>query len=225
MTGSNRGIGLELVRSYAEDEWRVFATCRSPGSATELGAIASRHANVEVLPLDVADADGIRDLGERLSGEAIDVLLNNAGVYGRKRLALGEVDETEWLSVLRVNAIAPFMVARAVLANLDRGERKLIVMLSSKVGSRTENTSGGIFAYRTSLAALNQVVKTLSIDLADRGIQTVALHPGWVQTEMGGPNALISTAESVRGLRRVIDELTPDQSGAFLAFDGRPLPW
>ena len=225
VTGSNRGIGLELVRSFAADGWRVVATCRDPANATELAAVAAAHPAVAVSDLDVCDAGDIDRLAADLRGQPVDLLLHNAGVYGRKALPLGAVDPAEWISVFETNTIAPFLLTRALLPQLEQGRDKRVAMLSSKVGSIEDNSSGGNYAYRTSKAALNQVVKSLSIDLAGRSITVVALHPGWVKTEMGGPNALIDTAESVAGLRRVLGGLTPSDTGRFLAFDGKPVPW
>ncbi len=225
VTGASRGIGLGFVEQYADAGWRVLASCRDLSTATDLTGLAASHGGIELFELDVTQPDATEALSTELGEMAIDVLVNNAGIYGRKRLPLAQVDRAEWLSVLEVNALAPFFVTRALLPQLDLGESKVVAMLGSKVGSMADNAAGGNFAYRTSKAALNQVVKTLSIDLADRGLLTVALHPGWVQTDMGGPNALIDIEESVRGLRKVIDELRPDQSGSFLSFDGRTIPW
>jgi NAD(P)-dependent dehydrogenase (short-subunit alcohol dehydrogenase family) len=225
ITGASRGIGLAFAEQYAEDGWRVFASCRDLSAASELSQIAAHQPNVETLELDVTKAESLAALASRLRDTSIDVLINNAGVYGRKQLALAEVDPIEWQEVFAVNTIAPLLVSRALLPMLERGSEKLIAMLSSKVGSLADNSSGGNYAYRTSKAALNQVVKNLSIELAPRGLKTVALHPGWVMTEMGGPNALISAEESVRGLRQVMASVSLEQSGCFLDYEGKPVPW
>lgn len=225
ITGASRGIGLAFAEQYAEDGWRVFASCRDLSAASELSQIAAHQPNLETLELDVTKAESLAALASRLRDTSIDVLINNAGVYGRKQLALAEVDPIEWQEVFAVNTIAPLLVSRALLPMLERGSEKLIAMLSSKVGSLADNSSGGNYAYRTSKAALNQVVKNLSIELAPRGLKTVALHPGWVMTEMGGPNALISAEESVRGLRQVMASVSLEQSGCFLDYEGKPVPW
>lgn len=225
ITGASRGIGLAFAEQYAEDGWRVFASCRDLSAASELSQIAAHQPNVETLELDVTKAESLAALASRLRDTSIDVLINNAGVYGRKQLALAEVDPIEWQEVFAVNTIAPLLVSRALLPMLERGSEKLIAMLSSKVGSLADNSSGGNYAYRTSKAALNQVVKNLSIELAPRGLKTVALHPGWVMTEMGGPNALISAEESVRGLRQVMASVSLEQSGCFFDYEGKPVPW
>lgn len=225
VTGASRGIGLELTRQYAERGCRVFATCRDPASAGDLQALSTSSPGVEILALDVTDAGQIDSLAAKLEREPLDLLLNNAGVYGRKRLALSEIEPEEWLSVMATNTVAPLLVTRALLPGLRIGRGRRVAMMSSKVGSVSDNSSGGNYAYRTSKAALNQVVKNLSIELAPDGIVVVALHPGWVRTEMGGPNALIEVEESVRGLRAVIDGLGATDSGSFLAYDGSPIGW
>jgi NAD(P)-dependent dehydrogenase (short-subunit alcohol dehydrogenase family) len=227
ITGANRGIGLELTRCYATAGWRVFACCREPSDAHALRALAAsqKDVEVEVLPLDVTDTASIEALAEQLAGEAIDILLNNAGLYGRKGLRIGDLEQREWLEVLATNAIGPALVTQALLPHLLRGERRVIATLSSKVGSLADNTSGGNQPYRSSKAAVNQVMKSLAIELAHERMIAVALHPGWVQTDMGGPNALISTHESARGIVRVIESLTLEQSGSFLDYRGQVVPW
>jgi NAD(P)-dependent dehydrogenase (short-subunit alcohol dehydrogenase family) len=224
ITGANRGIGLELTRRYAEQDWRVLACCRAPDEAPELGATARVSEEVSVYALDVADPQAIAALAARVDAP-IDVLLNNAGLYGRKGQGIGDFDQQEWLEVLAVNTIGPALIAQAFLPHVLRGNRRVIATLSSKVGSLADNTSGRNEPYRSSKAAVNQVVKSLAIELAHEGVISVALHPGWVQTEMGGPNALISTAESAAGLIDVIERLSPEQSGAFLDYRGQPVPW
>ncbi len=225
VTGASRGLGLELARQYAATGWRVLATCREPGKAVELAALEAAEPQLDVYPLDVTRADQIDSLSQRLRDEPIDVLLLNAGIYGPKGLAFGEVDAGTWLEVLAVNSVAPWMIAQALMPQLLRGERRIIAALSSKVGSLADNRSGRNVPYRSSKAALNQAVKTMSIELAPRGVVAVALHPGWVRTEMGGPNALIEADESVRGLRAFIDALGPEHSGRFFAWDGSEIPW
>lgn len=219
VTGANRGIGLEFVRQYATDGWRVVATCRRPEAADELNALG-----VEVHRLDVADFSAVDALARSLAGQAVDLLVNNAGLYG-ERQALGGIDYAGWEQVLRVNALAPLKMVEAFLPHLDAGTGKRIACLSSKMGSMAENSSGGAYVYRSSKAALNAVVKSLALDLRGRGIAVAALHPGWVRTAMGGPGALIGPAESVAGMRRVIDGLTIEGSGHFYAYDGTEVPW
>jgi len=221
ITGANRGIGLEFARQYAADGWRVLATCRKPAVATELKAIAG---DVQVHALDVRDDEQIPVLAVALAAEAIDVLINNAGVIGPREHS-GKMDTDAWLEVFRINSIAPLHMAEAFAEHVERSGRKLIVNITSKMGSIADNTSGGSYVYRTSKAALNMVAKTLAVDLASRGITVVLFHPGWVRTSMGGPGALITAKESVAAMRSKIGTLHQGDSGKFFNYDGRPLPW
>jgi NAD(P)-dependent dehydrogenase (short-subunit alcohol dehydrogenase family) len=222
ITGANRGLGLEFARQYADEGWRVFATCRELERA---GALRGREGDISIHALDVGDFDRIDALAKELKDEAIDVLINNAGVYGAGPQTLESLDYDEWASVMRIDCMAPIRVSRAFLEHVGRSEKKVIVAITSKMGSIDDNTSGGAYIYRSSKAALNAAMKSLAIDLAPRGITAAVLHPGWVKTDMGGPNALIGAEESVSGMRRVIAGLTPRKSGAFLAYDGSTVPW
>ena len=196
VTGANRGLGLEFARQYAAEGWRVIATCRDPDGARDLGAVPG---DVEVRPLDVNDAAAIRALADDISGETIDLLLLNAGAYGPRSVPLGSIDGAAWDATLHTNAVAPIMVAEAFIEHVVRSEGRKIAALSSKMGSIAENTSGASYIYRSSKAVLNAGMKSLALDVAGRGIACCVFHPGWVQTDMGGPNALIDTTTSVRG--------------------------
>lgn len=224
ITGANRGIGLEFVKYYLHTDWEVHACCRSPEDATELDVL-SRHMPCTVHQLDVSDPDSINRLAEKLAEKPIDILLNNAGTYATGANHFGDIDTSIWLNAIQTNTIGPLLMAQAFISNIELGQKKLIATLSSKVGSIDDNRSGGGYAYRSSKSAVNQVMKSLSIDLADRGINTVSLHPGWVQTDMGGPNALIDTFESVNGMAKVLDNFTDEQSGSFINYDGSIIPW
>ena len=225
ITGCNRGIGLEFVKQYAEADWQVHATCRNPDTADALKALSDSYACVSIHRLDVADEAQILALAQTLSSVDIDVLLNNAGVYAAAGREFGSVDKAAWLQAIEINTIAPLLMAQAFLDHLKRGERKVIATVSSKVGSIEDNSSGGGYAYRSSKSAVNQVMKSLSLDLAPQGIKTITLHPGWVRTDMGGPNALIDSDESVAGMRSVISNLSMVQTGQFLNYDGKHIPW
>jgi len=224
LTGANRGIGLEFVKQYLEAGWQVLACCRDPEQANALQALGD-HSSLSIHQLDVADAQSIQALASELANQPIDILLNNAGIYATGANHFGEVDTGIWIRAIQTNTIAPLLMAQAFIHNIEQGERKLIATLSSKVGSIDDNQSGGGYAYRSSKSAVNQVMKSLSIDLAPRGINTVSLHPGWVQTDMGGPNALINTKESVTGMMSVLDNLSNDLSGSFINYDGSIIPW
>lgn len=226
ITGANRGIGLEFVRQYAHAQCRVFACCREPAKATELGDLADACAgSVSVHRLDVTNADQRAALAGELRDTPIDILVNNAGVYGQREAGFGHTDERRWLDTFAVNVIAPMQLSELLVANVARSRRKVIASISSQMGSIEDNTSGGHYAYRSSKAALNAVMKSMAIDLGKRGITVVILHPGWVKTEMGGPNALISATESVEGMRSTLDGLTARDAGKFLGFDGSSIPW
>ncbi len=225
ITGANRGIGLELVRQYAADDWRVLACSRHLEKSDTLNALAARYpGQIAVHALDVADHAQIEKLAWLLIHESIDLLLNNAGIYTASHKD-NNIDYEAWVHSFRVNTMASLKIAEAFATQIARSNKKIIVTISSKMGSIEDNSGGGSYIYRSSKAAANMVVKSLSIDLKPVGVIAVALHPGWVQTEMGGPNALISTTQSVSGMRHVINRLTLADSGKFFAYDGRTIPW
>lgn len=220
ITGASRGLGLEFARSFAADGWTVHAACRQPARATALAELAPQ---VERHRLDVTDALQVAALARRLAGEPIDLLLNNAGVYGPKT-AFGESDYESWLGIFNVNTLGPMRMAEAFVEHLAKSERRLIVNVTSRLGSIAEN-SGGRFAYRSSKAALNMVGNSLAIELKPRGITVLMVHPGWVQTDMGGPSASITPEESIAGLRKVFDRATPADSGRFFDWKGEEIRW
>lgn len=225
ITGANRGIGLELVRQYSDDGWHVIACCRQPDSATELKALAADYDEISVHALDVRDTKQIESLAHILKGQAIDILFNNAGIYGPYDAVFGNTDEARWLECFQVNTIAPMKMMEAFVEHIAVSQRKLIATMSSKMGSMADNGSGGSYIYRSSKAAVNAVMKSASIDLQPRGIQVAILHPGWVLTDMGGPNAEITVTESVRNLRHILEGVTADNSGSFFDIDGSIIPW
>jgi NAD(P)-dependent dehydrogenase (short-subunit alcohol dehydrogenase family) len=223
ITGANRGIGLEYVRQYAQAGHTVYATVRDVASAHELQSLAARHTQVQVLPLDVADITAIRALATQLSELPIDILISNAGIYPPSRL--GTTDPQEWLHAFQVNTLTTYYLAESFLTQLQRAEQGKVIAMTSKMGSITDNGSGGEYIYRSTKTALNMVVKSLALDLQPFNIAVALLHPGWVRTDMGGPNGLINTETSVAGLRKVIDELSVARSGEFIAYDGKTVPW
>lgn len=223
ITGTNRGIGLEFVKQYAQDGWKVIACCRNPDAAIELQAVANSYPGIRIFRLDVEDFTQIDHLALQLGGESIDVLINNAGIYPESHW--GGVDIDAWVKAFKVNCMAPLKMAEAFTPHISKSQLKKIATLSSKMGSIADNTSGGSYIYRTSKVAANMAMKSLSIDLKAFGIAVVTLHPGWVLTEMGGANALIDTQESVSGLRKVIDRLNLSSTGQFVAYDGKEIPW
>ena len=223
ITGANRGLGLEFTKQYAEDGWQVLACCREPQSASDLQDIATKNSNVTIHALDVSQFDQIDALALQLKNQNIDVLINNAGVYPHS--AFGDTNYDAWASAFKVNAMATLKMAEVFVQNITRSHLKKIATLTSKMGSIDDNTSGESYAYRSSKTAVNMVMKSLSIDLKPYGISLVTMHPGWVQTDMGGPNGLISAHTSVSGLRKVIHELSLASTGKFIAFDGKEIAW
>lgn len=226
ITGANRGLGLEFVNQYATAGWQVHACCRKPAEAKELKALAEGSGNITVHALDVANFSRIDQLSAELAGEGIDLLLNNAGIYpDRNGRGFGDADYDDWAQAFRINTMAPLKMVEAFLEHVAHSEGKKIALITSKMGSLDDNSSGGCYAYRSSKAALNMVAKSLSIALAPRGIVVALLHPGWVQTDMGGPNAWITPEQSISGMRRVIERMTAADSGKFYAYDGQQVPW
>lgn len=227
ITGANRGIGLEFCRQYAAAGWRVWATCRYPEKAAELNQLASLYPDLlKVLPLDVADHVQIDRLGQLFLDETIDLLINNAGIYpDSDKNGFGHIDYAQWMEALRTNTMAPLKMAETFTAQVARSQLKTIVTVTSKMGSISDNSSGGHYLYRSSKAALNMLVKNLAIDLRSVGITALLFHPGWVQTDMGGSNAMISVQQSVSGIRQLISKLGIADSGKFYAYDGQEIPW
>jgi len=226
ITGTSRGIGLEFARQYATAGWQVFATCRDPARAIELQRLAQKTGeNITVVPLNVTDAQSIRNAATQLRGSAIDVLINNAGIGGPAAQSVGRVDYESWARVLDVNTMGPLRVLEAFTDHIARSERKLVVTITSGMGSLADNTSGGYIPYRSSKAAVNMVMRSAAVDLAPRGITCVLVSPGWVRTDMGGSGATLTPAQSVSALRQLIEKFGPDDSGRFYSHDGREYAW
>jgi NAD(P)-dependent dehydrogenase (short-subunit alcohol dehydrogenase family) len=227
ITGANRGIGLEFCRQYAADGWRVLACSRYPEKSDALNKLAAQYPElIKMYALDVSDHVQIERLAQVLADESIDLLINNAGIYpDSDKSGFGHTDYAEWVQAFRTNTMAPLKMAETFATQITRSEQKTIVTITSKMGSIADNSGGGSYLYRSSKAALNMVVKSLAIDLKPIGITAVVFHPGWVKTDMGGPNALISTEQSVSGIRQIISRLTIADSGKFFGYDGQAIPW
>jgi NAD(P)-dependent dehydrogenase (short-subunit alcohol dehydrogenase family) len=191
ITGANRGLGLEFARQYLAEGWQVYVTCRDPDSASELQRLADTSDDkLQILALDVTDPASVKSAAAELDGQAIDLLLNNAGIGGPRGQTIGNIDYEAWMKVLDVNTMGPMRVSEAFVDHVAKSERKLIVTLTSGMGSLADNTSGGSIAYRSSKAAVNMVMRSLAIDLALRSITCVVINPGWVLTDMGGRTPL-----------------------------------
>lgn len=219
VTGANRGIGLEFVQQLKAKGHDVIGTARSPAKATELQATGAR-----VEQLDVTDAASVAALAQSLDGVAIDILINNAGMLNREDSSLDTLDFDVMERSFQVNSLGPLRVTQALLPNLRAGEGKTIVNITSRLGS-IELSTGGLYSYRTSKTALNQINKIVSSELASEGFTSIVMHPGWVRTDMGGANATLSKTESVSGMLGVIDNLTTGSNGKFFNYDGSELPW
>jgi NAD(P)-dependent dehydrogenase (short-subunit alcohol dehydrogenase family) len=226
ITGTNRGIGLELARIFAQYDWDVIACCRKPQEALALQSIqAASEGRLKIRQLDVTDDGQIDELAESLADKNIDILVNNAGILGPEKQDFGILDEEFWLETLRVNTLGPYRMVRAFIDNVARSQRRIIATITSEMGSIQHNTSGDYYVYRTSKAAANMVMKNLSRDLHAKGIICVALHPGWVRTRMGGSQASLSAEESSAGLFKTLTSLRKEDNGSFLDYTGRNIPW
>lgn len=225
VTGANRGLGLEFCRQYLEKGDKVYACCRSPENAYDLQALKQASGDqLETISLDVGNQAQINNLPRVISGP-VDILIHNAGIYGPRSLPFNEVEPEAWMEVFRINSIAPLMVVQALADKVAASQEQKIVLLSSKMGSVGDNDSGGSYIYRSSKSALNAVGKSLAIDLAEQGIKVAIVHPGWVQTDMGGPNAWIDAQTSISGLCEVVENLTSNNSGQFFNYDGSNIAW
>lgn len=219
ITGANRGLGLEFARQYSDAGWQVIGTARKPESAGDL-----RETGATVLQLDVSDAESVAQLAAVLDGQPIDLLINNAGIIAEQN-TLPEADIETVARILDVNTLGPMRVTQALLPNLSAGHLKLIVNMTSGLGSLSMNRSGRYYGYRESKAALNMFTRSLASELRDQGFIVIAMNPGWARTDMGGPDATSTAEESVDGMRAVIEYLTPEDTGTSRNFSGSREPW
>lgn len=238
VTGSNRGIGLEFVRQYTADGWDVIAACRNPAQAAELQKLAGAHKNIRIETLDVANDTSIAALAKKLGDTALDVLINNAGVpslgrasnpqvdnYTDPQTEFGGLNAAQYLEALKINAVAPVIVTQALVPHVARSKMKKVVMISSRLGSIEQSVMAGLVAYSASKAALNMGMKKIAAALAPQGVTVASFHPGWVKTDMGGPRAEVTPQDSVSGMRKVIESLTPAKNGGFFNYDGKSISW
>jgi NAD(P)-dependent dehydrogenase (short-subunit alcohol dehydrogenase family) len=219
ITGANRGLGLEMARQYSAAGWRVIGTARKPDSAQELTATGA-----QVVQLDVTDQASVDRLARELAGRPIDMLINNAGIQPLM-WKLDEIDIGTYEKALDVNTVGPVRTTLAFLPNLRSGTGRRIINITTDVSSIAGNTKGGFYGYRESKAALNMFNRSLASELGPEGFVCIVLHPGWVRTDLGGPNAPLGVEESVSGMRKVIESLEPSDNGEFLTWAGERLPW
>ena len=219
ITGANRGIGFEYAKQYKAKGFNVIATARNPDKALELKALG-----VTVFQLDVTDPQSVKNLSRSLTGQPIDILINNAGYFNRSDVTLDKVDFDMFERTLVVNTLGPLRVIQALVKNLQKGDNKTVINISSGLGSISQS-SGRWYAYRSSKTALNQINKILSVEYKQQGFIFTVIHPGWVRTDMGGSSATYSTEESVTKMMSLISRLTVRNSGKFYDLEGTTISW
>jgi NAD(P)-dependent dehydrogenase (short-subunit alcohol dehydrogenase family) len=232
ITGANRGLGFEFTSQYAADDWNVIACCRNPDEAEELNELAVANAAITVEQLDVNDFAAIEQLAAKYAGQAIDILLNNAGIIGPLPIAenigrqnFGTMDYGVWEEVLHTNTFAPVKMAEAFLEHVAASEQKKIVNISSTVASITEMTIPGI-AYASSKSALNRAMTIIANEVKDRGIIVAMYCPGYVKTRMDAFGyAMVEIPDSIAALRPMIADLTIEDTGSYTGHDGRTIGW
>lgn len=222
ITGANRGLGLGMAKHAADRGFTVIGTARNPDSADELKSIASR-----VEQLDTSSRESIDALVQRLGDEPIDILVNNAGIFPHECDDINDLDFDAFERVLRTNTFGPLMLTKAMVSNVAKSDRKLIVSITSNLGSITDASKGqmGFLGYRTSKAALNMANATMAHQLKPKGITSVVVHPGWVQTDMGGQAADLTPDQSTSSILNTIDQLSAKDNGRFVDYKGDELPW
>jgi NAD(P)-dependent dehydrogenase (short-subunit alcohol dehydrogenase family) len=220
ITGANRGIGLQLATQYAAEGWTVIGCCRNPAAADALKALPG----VEVEALDVTDDASVQALAAKLKGRPVDVLFNNAGIYGPRGWQFGKTDFDAMREVMETNLYAPVRIAEAFAANVLASDAKKIATVSSVMGSIGRDGAGELI-YRTSKTAVNMAMHVVAKALAGDGVTSVVMHPGWVQTDMGGTSADIDAATSAAGMRKVVANAGPADSGGFFNYDGSTIEW
>jgi NAD(P)-dependent dehydrogenase (short-subunit alcohol dehydrogenase family) len=229
ITGSNRGLGLGLTRAYLEDGWNVLAVNREHSAELE----ALEQDKLELIHCELTDDRDLASLASWLKDRTIDVLINNAGrmaktgpvINGESTQGFGHFDRDLWRDVFDINLFTPMHLCELLVDNVAQSNNGRMVTLSSMLGSMALNSTGGLYAYRASKAGVNAIMASMAIDLRDRGITAIAMHPGWVQTDMGGAGADLDVETSVNGMKKVIDGLSSEDSGKLLSWDGSEMPW
>lgn len=231
ITGTNKGVGLELVRVYLSAGHDVIGTCRNAAKADALKALGETHAGkLSIYEMELIDEASIATLATQLKGQPIDIFINNAGTAvgyssASDKNVFGGLDSDLWIEVFRANAIGPVLLAQALHSNVMLGVEKKMVFITSKPASIADNTGGAMYMNRTCRTALNQAIKSMSIDLFDDGITLASISPGWVQTDSGGEGALINAETSAKGIRQVVASLTLEQTALFADYKGALIPW
>ena len=230
ITGANRGLGLELTRQYIDDGWHVYAINRSSSDAMRELMTSKRLVAIEA---DLTNDDSLRAAAGQIDVAAIDLLINNAGMMGDDSLAevglayqtFGTFNRDEWHRIFDINICTPMAITELLVDKLEAADDGCVVTLSSELGSNEHNTMGNFYPYRASKAAVNSMMKSMGANLKDRGIIAIAIQPGWVKTDMGGPNAGLEANDSIRGVRETLARLTLDDNGKLFNYDGEEAPY
>jgi NAD(P)-dependent dehydrogenase (short-subunit alcohol dehydrogenase family) len=240
LTGTNKGLGLEFVRQYLEQGNRVIATCRNRQKAPELMSLVNQYKGLlDVYYMDLADFESINNLGNLLRNREIDIFINNAAtnagyITNKDQNVFGKLNPNLWIDVFSANCVAPLLLAEVLHPNILIGREKKMIFLTAKTASISDNSSGGFYMNRSARTALNQSVKSLSIDLKGDKISVAVVSPGWVATDSGGvgmvseskrPKAMIDPSESVSGMIKAIEQLSLEKSGLFVDYKGKLIPW
>ena len=223
ITGANRGIGFEFARQYSEAGWTVHAGARDLGKTRALKSL--KNTRLSIHQLDVTHHDEVAGVSAALDGTPIDLLINNAGMWNGDEEAFGRFNDEQWMQQFRLHVFGTMAMCEAFVDKVAMSEKKLIVNISSGNGCFGIDRGAGLFPYDSSKAALNTVTKGLSNELSSRGITVVSLTPGFVATDMSGPDADLTPEESISGMREVISGLNLSKSGRFIRYNGVELPW
>lgn len=223
--GANRGIGLEFTKKLLAQGYQVTATCRDQANATDLNQLVATNSGLTIQTLDLPNSQQIQALKDSLNGHPVDLLVINAGVGGERGVTIGNVKLDNLQQVFAVNSFAPLLIADQLCDLVAQSEQKMVIVLTSRMGSIADNTSGRSYAYRGSKAALNAMMYSFAFDAKELGIKVLIFHPGWVRTSMGGENALIDTDESVSGMLNIVTHAADYPTGSFVNYRGEILPW
>ncbi|MDI9817590.1 MULTISPECIES: SDR family oxidoreductase [unclassified Legionella] len=226
VTGANRGIGLEFVKQLSQQGMEVIATCRNPQQAWELQQLAGERKSIIIHKLDVTDDSELRQLANKLKTTYLDWIINNAGVSGQSGVTAGNIERDNFSQVFNVNCLSALKVSDIFLPSLLKGKDKLIVAISSRLGSISDNQWGRSYAYRTSKAALNCVMRSFALDVAKEGVKVMLLHPGWVKTRLGGPDARLAVETSVNAMLKVIEKYKDNSHAEVLrSYNDEVIDW
>lgn len=226
ITGASRGLGLEFSKQYVKKGFNIVACCRQPSSSDELQALAQQNNNLTIHALDVTDDHSIQGLHESLSDKPIDILINNAGTSGEQGVTLGNIKKDNFMKLFETNCYGVVKLSDVLLPLLAKSQDKLIVVISSRMGSIADNDTGRSYAYRSSKSALNSVMRSFAIDVAPQDVKVLLLHPGWVRTDMGGETGLISSTDSVSAMLKEIEIHGPKAHADCLRrYDGGVIEW